>query len=229
MFFLPSVTLPKGKSKNICSYIHLQTGDDCDSIIYNLILFLQPLTNRREKLGDTLYVYVYVHVCFCVLVCVCPKGISRRSEKINQNRFKSTTSVADLPMSVCARVCACVCGWMFAIGLVGVCMGVCIVKMLPIYLFLCPRVCFIASAFVAVIVALLPSSESISHFHPFSLPSKSKKKNKRGITLHAPVFCFHTHIWSIFNNGIEAQAPTHPHTYISRHWTHLQLDFCVFF
>jgi len=139
-------------------------------------------------------------------MCVCVparKAFPGAVRKINQNRFKSTTSVADLPMSVC--VCECV--RVFAIGLVGVC----IVKMLPIYLFLCPRVCFIASAFVAVIVALLPSSESISHF-PLFHPFPSHPPKKRGITLHASVFCFHTHIWSIFNNGIEAQTPAH-HTH----------------
>lgn len=77
-----------------------------------------------------------------------------------------------------------------------------VVKMLPIYLFLCPCVCFIASVFVAVIVALLPSSESIS---------LSFSTEKRGESLC--MRCLHTYIWSIFNNGIETQTRTPPHTH----------------
>jgi len=145
----------------------------------------------------------------CECVCVpARKAFPGAVRKINQNRFKSTTSVADLPMSVC--VCECV--RVFAIGLVGVC----IVKMLPIYLFLCPRVCFIASAFVAVIVALLPSSESISHFPHFTHFHPIPQKKGESLCMR-PSSAF-THIFGQFS--ITELRHKHPHitpTHISRH------------
>jgi len=100
--------------------------------------------------------------------------------------------------------------------------------MLPIYLFLCPRVCFIASAFVAVIVALLPSSESISHFPHFTHFHPIPQKKGESLCMR-PSSAF-THIFGQFS--ITELRHKHPHitpTHISRHWTHLQLDFCVFF
>jgi len=139
----------------------------------------------------------------CECVCVpARKAFPGAVRKINQNRFKSTTSVADLPMSVCVSVCACVCHW--ACGCVY-CENVTnLFVFMPSCVFYCLSFCCCHCRFVAFIRVHFP----FPPFHPFS----SHPPKKRGITLHASVFCFHTHIWSIFNNGIEAQTPAH-HTH----------------